>query len=58
MTDFAEVLLFFSAIVGFVIDWGTQVINWFVSNPLLLVPIFLFFIVGGTIGIVHRAMGR
>ena len=58
MTGVAGVLEFFGDLVTEVIGWGTQIITWFIDQPLLLVPIFIFFIVGGTIGIVRRAMGQ
>ena len=58
MTEVATVVAFFGTLVTAVLSWGAEVISWMIANPLLLVPVFVFFIAGGAIGIVQRAMGR
>ena len=58
MTTIAGTITFFGSLVTATLSWGTEIIAWMMDNPLLLVPIFVFFITGGAIGIVRRAMGH
>lgn len=50
----ATVITFLGSLVTAAIDWMGSVIDFIVSQPLILVPLMVFFIVGGTIGLVNR----
>lgn len=50
----ATVITFLGSLVTAAIEWMGSVIDFIVSQPLILVPLMVFFIVGGTIGLVNR----
>lgn len=48
------VITFLGSLVTAAIGWMGSVIEFIVSQPLILVPMMVFFIVGGAIGLVNR----
>lgn len=50
----ATVITFLGSLVTAAISWIGTVVDYIVSEPLILVPMMVFFIVGGTIGLVNR----
>ena len=48
------VLTFLGSLVTAALAWIGEVVEFIVSQPLILVPMMVFFIVGGTIGLVNR----
>lgn len=43
-------------IVTAVISWLGSMLNFITSNPVILVPLLMFFVVGGVVGILMRIM--
>ena len=54
MTEYSTVLEFFTGLISGAINWCGSVIDFIVGQPLILVPMLVFFIAGGTIGLVNR----
>ena len=50
----ATVITFLGSLVTAALDWIGEVVTFIVGQPLILVPMMVFFIVGGTIGLVNR----
>lgn len=50
----ATVITFLGSLVTAVVDWMGSMIDFIISQPLILVPLMVFFIAGGTIGLVNR----
>ena len=50
----ATVLTFLSSLVTAALGWIGDVIEFIISQPLILIPMMVFFIVGGCIGLVNR----
>ena len=50
----ATVINFLGSLVTAVVGWMGSIIDFIVSQPLILVPLMVFFIAGGTIGLVNR----
>lgn len=51
-----SILELFSTIISSCIEWMTEMLSFFTSNPVILIPMLLFFIVGGVIGLVLRVL--
>lgn len=43
-------------IVTAVIGWLGSMLNFITGNPVILVPLLMFFVVGGVVGILMRIM--
>lgn len=56
MESAATVITFFGSLVTAVVDWMGSMIDFIISQPLILVPLMVFFIAGGTIGLVNRCI--
>ena len=41
-----------------VLSMASDVVKWMIANPILLIPLFIFFLTGGAIGIVNRSSNR
>lgn len=54
MTEYSTVLEFLTGLITAALNWCGDVINFIVGQPLILVPMLVFFIAGGTIGLVNR----
>lgn len=50
----ATVITFLGSLVTATVEWMGNIIDFIVSQPLILVPLMVFFIAGGTIGLVNR----
>lgn len=50
----ASFLEFLGSIVTQVISWMTEVLTFITTNPVILVPMLMFFVVGGVIGLITR----
>lgn len=44
------------SIVTAVIGWLGSMLDFITSNPVILVPLLMFFVVGGVVGILMRIM--
>lgn len=54
MESAATVITFLGSLVTAALEWIGEVVTFIVGQPLILVPMMVFFIVGGTIGLVNR----
>lgn len=54
MEGAATTVTFLGSLVTAAIGWIGQVITFIKDEPLILVPMLVFFIVGGVIGLVNR----
>ena len=50
----ATVITFLGSLVTATVEWMGNILDFIVSQPLILVPLMVFFIAGGTIGLVNR----
>lgn len=50
----ATVITFLGSLVTATVDWMGSMIDFIISQPLILVPLMVFFIAGGVIGLVNR----
>lgn len=48
------VITFLGSLVTAALEWIGEVVSFIVNQPLILIPMMVFFIVGGTIGLVNR----
>ena len=48
------VITFLGSLVTAALTWIGDVLEFIISQPLILIPMMVFFIVGGTIGLVNR----
>ena len=53
-TSIADVLSTLGLFVAAVFTWAQDLIDFMISNPILMVPMLLFWAAGGVIGIVGR----
>ena len=56
MGTVADVLTALGTIVTEVITWLTEMLGFITGNPVILVPMLMFFVVGGVVGILLRIM--
>lgn len=54
MADAAEFVTFLGSLVTAAIEWLGEMVTFIQSNALLLVPLFVFFVCGGVIGLIMR----
>lgn len=54
MTSVENVLAFFGQLVTWITSNGSTIVQFITNNAIILVPMFLFFVIGGTIGLVKR----
>lgn len=52
----ATVITFFGSLVTGAVAWMGSILDFIVSQPLILVPLMVFFIAGGTVGLVNRCI--
>lgn len=50
----ATVITFLGSLVTATVEWMGSMIDFIISQPLILVPLMVFFIAGGVIGLVNR----
>lgn len=56
MDTVANVLTALGTVVTEVISWLTEMLGFITGNPVILVPLLMFFVVGGVVGILMRIM--
>lgn len=56
MSTVETVLTALGTIVTEVISWLTEMLGFITGNPVILVPLLMFFVVGGVVGILMRIM--
>ena len=56
MATVTEILGVFREILTSVIAWMGQMLTFITSNPVILVPLLMFFVVGGVIGLIMRVL--
>lgn len=49
-----DILSMLKTVLTSVIEWMGSMLNFFTSNPIILVPMLMFFVAGGVIGLVTR----
>ena len=54
ITTIEAFLQFLGNLVEAVMTWLGNLVDFVMDKPLILVPMLIFFIVGGVVGIVHR----
>lgn len=47
-------ITFLGSLVTAVLDWLGELITFIMDKPLILIPMLIFFIVGGVIGLMNR----
>ena len=50
----SDILSMLKTVLTSVIEWMGSMLNFFTSNPIILVPMLMFFVAGGVIGLVTR----
>lgn len=53
-TSVADILAVLKTILTSCIEWMGSMLTFFTSNPIILVPMLMFFVTGGVIGLVMR----
>ena len=56
MTTVAGFLTTLGDILTSVITWLGQMLTFITANPVILVPMLMFFVTGGVIGLITRVM--
>lgn len=56
MDTVSNVLTALGTVVTEVISWLTEMLGFITGNPIILVPLLMFFVVGGVVGILMRIM--
>lgn len=56
MSTVASFLETLGSIVTAVIGWLGSVLGFITDNPVIIVPMLMFFVVGGCVGIIQRLM--
>ena len=56
MDTVANVLTALGTVVTEVISWLSEMLGFITGNPVILVPLLMFFVVGGVVGILMRIM--
>lgn len=56
MDTVANVITTLGEVVTGVIGWMGQVLDFITTNPVILVPMLMFFVTGGVIGLITRLM--
>ena len=56
LTTVANVLTTLGDVITAVIGWMGDVLTFIVENPVILVPMLIFFVTGGVIGLITRLM--
>lgn len=56
MDTVANVLSTLGQMVTSVVDWLGDVLTFITTNPVVIVPALMFFVVGGCIGLIKRVM--
>lgn len=54
MANATEFVTFLGNLVTATITWCGEVVEFIIGQPLILVPMLVFFIAGGAIGLVNR----
>lgn len=54
MAESATVITFLGSLVTAALTWIGEVLEFIVAQPIILVPMLVFFIVGGCVGLVNR----
>lgn len=49
-----DFLTFLQSLVGWITASGSTIVQFITNNAIVIVPMFLFFVIGGTIGLVKR----
>lgn len=50
----ADFLTFLHSLVDWITASGSTIVQFITNNAIVIVPMFLFFVIGGTIGLVKR----
>lgn len=51
-----QILSVFKEILTAVIEWMGSMLTFITSNPIILVPMLMFFVAGGVIGLIMRVL--